>query len=180
LREPSIITSDPSDIYASLLVNTFERLDSIRLTSALALQKGLGPADTLTWWKTPNEGLLGLTPVDAVGGDPPSWNEVPKQSGTVAYSENSSLALYLNECEAGRSDVQYSNGGTYFVFSGIKDNNCVFYIHTLSAAATTWDGLIRTRCVWDINSGNDNTPIFNAGPNGIEFGDFLKKNCNPI
>lgn len=111
---------------------------------------------------------------------PPNWNEVSKASGAVAYSENSSLALYLNECEAGRSDVQYANGRTYFVFSGIKDNKCVFYVHTESAVAGTGDSLLRTKCIWDVNSGNDNTPIFSTGPNGIEFGDFLTKNCNSI
>ena len=111
---------------------------------------------------------------------PPNWNEVSKESSTVAYSENASLSLYLNQCETGGSDVQYTNGRTYFVFSGVKDNTCVFYIHTQSAESGTWDSLLRTKCTWDINSGKDDTPIFVAGPNGIEFGDFLTKNCNLI
>mgnify|MGYP000639725720 CR=1 FL=1 len=111
---------------------------------------------------------------------PPNWNGATKESGTVAYSENSSLALYLNQCETGRSYVQYVNGRTYFVFSGIKDTKCVFYIHTQPAVAGTWDNLLRTKCVWDIDSGNDNTPIFSAGPNGVEFGDFLSRNCTTI
>lgn len=110
----------------------------------------------------------------------PKWNEVSKTSGTVAYNENSSLVLYLNECEAGRSEVQYATGRTYFIFSGIKDNNCVFYVHTQPFAGNTWDNLLKTKCVWNVNSGNDNTPIFNTGPNDIEFGDFLSKNCNSI
>lgn len=111
---------------------------------------------------------------------PPKWDDVSKASGTVAYSENSSLALYLNQCETGKSDVQYANGKTYFVFSGVKDNNCVFYIHTQSKTSNTWDGLLRTKCIWGVDSGNDNTPIFSAGPNGIEFADFLKRNCSSI
>ena len=111
---------------------------------------------------------------------PPNWNQVTKASGTVAYSENSSLALYLNQCETGKSEVQYANGKTYFVFSGIKDSNCVFYIHTQSTTASTWDGQLRTKCIWGVDSGNDNTLIFSAGPNGIVFADFLRKNCNSI
>lgn len=111
---------------------------------------------------------------------PPNWNEVSKESSTVAYSENASLSLYLNQCETGKSDVQYVNGRTYFVFGGVKDNTCVFYIHTQPAESGIWDSLLRTKCTWDINSGKDNTPIFIAGPNGIEFGDFLTKNCSSI
>lgn len=111
---------------------------------------------------------------------PPNWNAVTKESSSVAYSENSSLALYLNQCETGRSDVHYGNGKTYFVFSGFKDNKCVFYIHTGSAEASSWDGLLRTKCIWNLDAGNDNTPIFTAGPQGIEFGDFLTKNCSSI
>lgn len=108
---------------------------------------------------------------------PPNWNEVPKQSGSVAYSENSSLALYLNECETGKTEARYANGKTFFVFSGIKDNTCVFYTHTQTGSAPTWDGYIRQKCIWNTNSDKDNTPIFRAGPDGIEFGDFLATNC---
>lgn len=111
---------------------------------------------------------------------PPNWNEVSKISSTTAYSENESLALYLNQCEAGKSVARYVNGSTYFVFSGVKDNKCVFYVHTQSAQASIWDSLLRTRCIWDVNSGEDNTQLFKADQNGIVFGDFLTKNCNSI
>lgn len=110
----------------------------------------------------------------------PKWDEVTKESSTAAYIENSSLALYLNQCETGKSNAQYQNGSTYFVFSGIKDNKCVFYIHTQAGSTATWDGLLRQRCVWDIATDKDDTPIFAAGPNGVEFGDFLSKNCKTI
>lgn len=111
---------------------------------------------------------------------PPNWNEVSKQSGAVAYNENSSLALYLNECEMGKSALQYANGSTYFVFSGVKDNACVFYIHPQAGSTAAWDGSLRKKCKWDLATVADDTPLFFAGPNGVEWGDFLKKNCKAI
>lgn len=111
---------------------------------------------------------------------PPKWDEVSGESSTVRYLENQSLLMYLNECEAGKSDAPYASGITYFVLSGVKDNECVLYIHEQAATAGVWDGFLRQKCQWRLDTPKDDTPIFRADPNGIEFGDFITKNCKSI
>lgn len=110
----------------------------------------------------------------------PNFNKVTAKSATVSYTENASVALYLNQCETGKSEVQYQNGSTYFVFSGTKDNKCVFYVQTQRAPTDKWDGILHQKCIWDISTDKDDTPLFAAGPNGIEFGNYVDENCKSI